>query len=193
MMRRIVPLVAAAAIAGCGTSSPARFYTLNSTATPIAAPVAHASVMVGSVTVPASVDRPEMVVRVAPNRVDVDEFNRWDAPLEDSIARAVAGDLAVQLGTADVTTAPLANFSPDYRVIINVQRFESTPGKSALVEAVWTVRSAATGDVRSGRTVAREAVQGDGYEALAAAHSRALAVVSADIAEAIRAEARDKH
>jgi hypothetical protein len=39
------------------------------------------------------VDQPEFVVQVAPNRVDVDEFNRWDAPLNDGIARAVAGDL----------------------------------------------------------------------------------------------------
>jgi uncharacterized lipoprotein YmbA len=195
--RRIVNLVAAAAIAaalaGCGTTAPARYYTLDSTAAPIGAPLARVSVMVGPVTVPASVDRPEMVVRVAPNRVEVDEFNRWDAPLDDSVARAVAGDLAAQLGSPDVTTAPLANFSPDYRVIINVQRFESTPGKSALVEAVWTVRSAATGDVRSGRTVARESVQGGGFEALAAAHSRALATVSTDIAAAIRSEARDQH
>jgi uncharacterized lipoprotein YmbA len=195
--RRIANLVAAAAIAaslaGCGTTAPARYYTLDSTAAPLGTSLANASVMVGPVTVPASVDRPEMVVRIAPNRVEVDEFNRWDAPLEDSIARAVAGDLAAQLGSPDVTTAPLANFSPDYRVIINVQRFESAPGKSALVEAVWTVRSAATGDVRSGRTVAHETVQGGGYEALAAAHSQALATVSTDIAAAIRSEARDKH
>jgi uncharacterized lipoprotein YmbA len=200
--RRITDLVGAAviaaALAGCGTTAPARFYTLDSTAAPIgasvaSASVASASVMVGPVTVPASVDRPEMVVRVAPNRVEVDEFNRWDAPLQDSIARAVAGDLAAQLGSPNVTTAPLANFNPDYRVIINVQRFESTPGKSALVEAVWTVRSAATGDVRSGRTVAHETVQNGGYQALAAAHSQALTALSADIASAIAAEARNKH
>ena len=42
---------------------------------------------------------------------------------------------------------------------------------------------------RSGRTVAREAVQGEGFDALAAAHSRALAKMSADIAAAIRASA----
>jgi paraquat-inducible protein B len=38
----------------------------------------------------------------------------------------------------------------------------------------------------SGRTIARETVQGDGFEALAAGHSRALATLSADIAAAIR-------
>jgi uncharacterized lipoprotein YmbA len=61
--------------------------------------------MVGPVTVPAAVDQPEFVVQVAPNRVEVDEFNRWVAPLNDSIARAIAGDLALQLGTSEVATA----------------------------------------------------------------------------------------
>ena len=149
----------------------------------------NASVIVGPVTIPASVDQPQFVVQVAANRVEVDEFNRWIAPLNDSIARAVAGDLAVSLDTPVVATTPLANFNPDYRVAIDVQRFESVRGEAAVVEAIWTVRKAASGETRSGRTLARETMQGDSFDALAAAHSRALAVVSDDIASAIRAEA----
>jgi uncharacterized lipoprotein YmbA len=181
-------LVAAAAAAGCASAT-ARFYTLDSMATADAAPPAHYAVLVGPVSVPASVDRPEFVVQIAPNRVDVDEFNRWAAPLNDSIARAVAGDLAVLLGTQDVAVAPLANFNPAYRVTINVQRFDSIQGQAALVDAVWAVGKVGGGPPRSGRTVAREAVQGNGFEALAAAHSRALAKVSGDIAAAIRENA----
>ncbi len=54
------------------------------------------------------------------------------------------------------------------------------------------MRKTAGGETRSGRTVAREPVQGQGFDALAAAHSRAIAKVSADIATAIRAEAEKK-
>ena len=180
-----------AAASGCGTTAPSRFYTLDATAGPDgAAPVAY-GIMVGPVSVPAAVDRPQFVVQAAPNRVDVDEFNRWAAPLSDSIAQAVAGDLVKLLGTPNVAAAPLANFDPAYRVTIEVQRFDSAPGQAALLEAVWTVRKASGGVTRSGRTVAREAVQGDGFDALAAAHSRALAKMSGDIAAAIRAEAED--
>ena len=180
----------AATAAGCGATAPARFYTLDAVATADAAPPMATSILVGPVSVPAAVDRPQFVVQVAPNRVEIEEFNRWAAPLNDSIARAVAGDLAVLLGTADVAVAPLANFDPAYRVSIGVQRFESTPGEAALVEAVWTVRATAGGKTRSGRTIAREPVEGEGFEALAAAHGRALAKLSADIAAAIRAAAR---
>jgi uncharacterized lipoprotein YmbA len=182
----------AAALVGCSRTATARYYTLDSTATPDAAPASHKTVTVGPVSVPASVDQPQFVVQVAPNRVEVDEFNRWVAPLGDSIARAVAGDLAVLLRTPDVATGPLANFDPAYRVTINVQRFDSIRGQAAVVEAVWTVRRTADGKTRSGRTVAREAVQGDGFDALAAAHSRALARMSGDIANAIRAEEAEK-
>ena len=177
--------VVAAAASGCASTT-ARFYTLSATATASDAPAAHYAVLVGPVSVPPSVDRPQFVLQVAPNRVDVDEFNRWAVPLNDGIARAVAGDLAVLLG-ADVAVAPLANFAAAYRVTIDIQRFDSVPGESALVDAAWAVRPMAGGEVRTGRTVASEAVSAKGFDALAAAHSRALAKVSEDIAAAIRA------
>ena len=195
MGRRIAQLIsialAAALAAGCSTA-PSRFYSLSSTSTADGAPATSAKVMVGPVTIPASVDQPEFVVQVAPNRVEVDEFNRWVAPLSDGIARAVAGDLVVLLGTPDVAGSQLANFTPDYRVTIDIQRFETNKGQGVTVEAVWTVRKTAGGETVSGRTVASETAQGQGFDALAAAHSQAIAKMSGEIAAAIRAEAEQK-
>ena len=185
----VMAVFIAAAASACGTTKPSHFYTLDATAAPAGAASGADAVMVGPVSVPAAVDRPQFVVQVAPNRVDVDEFNRWASPLGDAIAQAVAGDLVRLLGTPNVAVAPLGNFAPAYRVTIDVQRFDSVPGQAALVEAVWTVRKTAGGATRSGRTVAREPVQGEGFDALAAAHSRAIAKLSGDVAAAIRAEA----
>ena len=188
---RVVLLVSfallAAVAAGCGPTAAARFYTLDATATAGTAPPARTSVLVGPVSVPAAVDRPQFVVQVAPNRVEIEEFNRWVAPLSEGIARAVAADLAILLGTSDVAAGSLTNFTPAQRVTIDVQRFDSVLGQEVLLDAVWAVRKTAGGQVRSGRTTAREALQGDGFDALAAAHSRALAKLSSDIATAIRA------
>jgi uncharacterized protein len=191
----LITLVAAA-VAGCA-SAPSRFYTLSSTATATAAPAVNYSVLVGPVSIPAEVDRPQFTLQVEPNRVEVEEFDRWVGPLNENIARVVAGNLAVLLGTPRVAVAPLANFDPAYQVTLNIQRFDSvrdqaTKTETVLVEAVWVVRKVAGGIAHSGRTVAHESVPGGGFDELAAAHSRALATVSSDIAAAIRAEADAK-
>ena len=188
----LITLVAVAA-AGCA-SAPSRFYTLNSTATGDGAPAANYAVVVGPVSVPALVDRPQFTVQVATNRVAIDEFNRWAAPLNENIARVVAEDLAALLGTPRVATAPLANFDPAYRVTIDIQRFESV--RSGRSERSGAGRSGVGGPQGGGRrrpfgshgrAASRRRVTD--FDALAAAHSRALAKVSGDIAAAIRAEA----
>jgi hypothetical protein len=181
-----------AAMAACGRSAPARFYTLAPTATASGGPAVPVAVVVGPVTIPAAVDRPEFVVQVAPNRVELDEFNRWVAPLDDGIARAVAGNLSALLGTPRVAPAPFAYGTPDFAVQIDVQQFQSVPGKTVLVDAVWVVRSSAGGAARSGRTVAREDVGAPSFDELAASLSRAVETLSADIATAIRAAAGTK-
>jgi uncharacterized lipoprotein YmbA len=182
----------AAAAAGCA-SSPSRFYTLNSTAVADGLSTTNYAVVVGPVSIPALVDRPQFMLQVATNRVQIDEFNRWAEPLKDNIAHVIAGNLAALLGTTQVATTPPANFNPAFRVSIDIQRFESVRGESALVEAVWVVHRLTGGAATSsGRTVAREPVQGDSFDALAAAHSRALAEVSGDIAAVIRTEAGAK-
>lgn len=180
--------------AGCA-SAPARFYTLNATAKPDSAPSANYSVIIGPVFIPATVDRPQFVVATAPNRVELEEFNRWAAPLGESIARVVSLNLGAQLGTARVASAPLPDFGPAYRVTIRIERFESVRGDgkidgAALVDALWTVRGPDGENVVSGRFTLTEAAPGDSFEAIAAAHSRALAKMSGDIALAIRQVAK---
>jgi len=189
-MRHLAIACVASMTVACGASAPARFYTLAASAVSGTESPTRCAVLVGPVSVPPAVDRPQFVVQVAENRVEIDEFNRWIAPVNDAIARAVAGNLSILLGTPDVAVAPLASFDPTYRVSIDVQRFDSVRGRSATIDAVWTVRATATARAQSGRTFARENVQGDGYDALAVSHSKALAKVSEDIEAAIRALAK---
>ncbi len=75
----------------------------------------------------------------------------------------------------------------DYRVAIEVQSFDSAPGSAATLNAVWIVRRTKDGKSVTGRTTVSEPTAAAGYEALAAAHSRALAQMSQAIADAIRA------
>jgi uncharacterized lipoprotein YmbA len=190
LTHRLAIVLIAAVTAGCG-SPVARFYTLDSIAKADGSPAARYTISVGPVSLPGSVDRPQFVVQVAANQVDLDEFHRWAAPLDDGVARAVAGNLSVILGSSQVAPTALARFTPDYVVVIDVLQFETTPGKGVVIEALWAVRKSG-GKTRTGRTIAREDVQGPGFDALAAAHSRALATMSQEIADAIRAQAASR-
>jgi len=177
--------------AGC-TSAPSKFYTLNSTAKGDGKSQANYTIAVGSVSIPLEVDRPQFTIQASANRIEIDEFNRWAEPLNSNIARVIARDLAVLLGTPRVTAVIMPYFDAAYRVTIDIQRFESIPGKSAQIEAVWVVRKSSGGKSVSGHTVAFEPVEDSSLDALAAAHSRALAKISSDIAGAIRTEATKK-
>lgn len=183
-LTRLAAFACIAVAAGCATSPPSRFYTLGGPATPARA-VAEFAVAVGPVSIPAVVDRPEIVVTVGDNEVWPDEFNRWAGPLAEMIGMALVENLTAQLRTPRVALlAQTALDAPDYRVVVDVQRFESVPGSHALVDAVYSVRRMKDGVAESGRATRRETVPDKSYDALAAAHSRAVAGVSGEIARA---------
>ncbi|MCG6862342.1 MAG: PqiC family protein [Chromatiaceae bacterium] len=181
----VLPALVLILAAGCA-SPPSRFYTL-STTDAAASPVSALSLSVGPVSVPAAVDRPQIVVSTGANQVHLDELNRWASPLKDEISRVVAENLVVMLGTAKVTQFPqTSSGEAAYRVAIEVQRFDSVPGSHARLDAVWTLRRVKDDKSRTGRTSVQEPVSATGFDGLAAAHSRAVARLSRDIADAVR-------
>jgi uncharacterized lipoprotein YmbA len=183
----LAPGVLAIWLAGC-TSTPAHLYTLNPTAMAPASDdlrLPNIAVVLGPISIPGIVDLQQIVVSNSANQVSVDEFNRWASPLRNNISLVVADNISVLLGTPNVSSA--LTLTADYRVAIEVQSFESTPGDSAHLSALWTVRRVKDGATATGRTTTRETSSDQGYGALAAAHSRCLGRLSTDIAEAIRA------
>lgn len=175
-------------LGGCKSPS-ASFYTLspdrslaNSGATRSIAAV------IGPVTIPDLVDRPQIVTRVGDNEVEINEFARWAQPLSGDIGGVIAANLAVLLNSPQISVFELTREPPGvWRVRIDVMRFESTPGRDVTVDVLWAVRPPGNGRSVTGRSVAHEAVSGPGFEALVAAHDRALASVSRDIAAALQA------
>src|SRR5262245_43795350 len=118
-----IALMLLALVAGCGSSPMSRFYRLSADAAP-GATASSLSVVVGPVSIPAIVDRPQIVVSTGPNQVRLDEFNRWASPLQGDIARVVAENLTAMLGTPQVTLSTLSA-DGSYRAVIEVQRFDS--------------------------------------------------------------------
>lgn len=186
----LIALVLVLSATACSRSPRSSFYTLVPQAAPPAQALSAAapSVSVGPVTIPELVDRPQIVVRVAENRVEVLESHRWAEPLKSEIPRLVAQDLGRMLGSSRVSSyGQSAGADATYRVLVDIVRLEAAPGDAATVQALWTVRR---GSARiKGESLVREKVSGPGYDQLVSACSRALAAVSSDIAKAIRADA----
>ncbi|CAG9224284.1 ABC_trans_aux domain-containing protein [Paraburkholderia sabiae] len=172
---------------GC-KSPPTSFYTLRADPSiERSSDMVHGAVVVGPVTVPELVDRPQLVTRVSGNEVALDEFARWGEPLRSGVAAAIAGDLTRLLGSERVSvSSQTVAGTESWRVRIDIVQFDSMPGEAVAIDALWTVRVAGRTTLLTGRSAVREPVSGSGYDALVAAHSRALATVSRDIAAAIR-------
>lgn len=183
--------IVAALCAGCSSPPKERFYTLAPAPAAMQPAAASAqprtSVAIGPVRVPDAVDRPQMVVREGPNRVEILEQQRWAGSLRSEIARALVAGIGERLPDVQVSAGDSqAARSAAYRVAIDVERFDAALNDSVSVQALWTVRQDNGTQVASGRYSASEPTGPGAYDAIAAAYGRTLAGMSGVIADAVR-------
>ncbi len=178
-----------ALLAGCGAAQPPRYHSLMPAVSTTARPVVAAGSLgweLLPVAIPAGVDQPQWVVRTVDGSLAVLEQERWIAPLGDEVRAAVTDRLTQVVG------APAASAAPGrrWRIRIDVQRFDSVPGREARIEGTWTLASDAEGAAPlrcRGEFV--QALAAGGYLALAKGHQQAAAQLADAIASALKAVA----
>jgi uncharacterized protein len=179
-------LVVALLLVACRSAS-TEYYTLVSPPRERPAPVTEAFQLdVLPVDVPPEVDRAEIVVREGRGKLTPVETRSWISPLGRELRHALSDDLTSALRVRDVAGATAVAGIPTYRIKLVVQRFDSSLGARASIEAISTIRdtnSHAPAIVCSHR--ASEGA-GPGYEQLAEAHQRAVAAIAAQVAATIR-------
>lgn len=170
----------AMAAAGCGSAPPPRLHSLLGAPVRAAAPAL--SWRLATVALPAQADRPQFVVRRADGSYAVLEQERWQAPLQDELHDALAEQLAARLGPAG--QLPAAGHA-EWRITLDVQRFDATPGRSTLV-ARWRLQSAT---LRAGLACAvhLEQATGDDAPALAQGHRQNVQRLAAGLAPVLQA------
>ena len=204
MMRfRMGCISIAVLLAGCSSPKPT-FYSFN------AAPITQVSsgakdtrIMVGPVTLPVMVDRPQLVLQNANKTVQVYEYHRWANTLKGDVGDAIASNVAQVLAISNVwnfTQSTQTNF--DYQVFVDVQSIDTKLGGPVEVDVQWTIKSApaikpsskttaltassgALAKPIMGRSLVQEQVTGSGFEAIVAAQSRAFSKVGQEIARSI--------
>ena len=165
---------------GSCVSTSAHYYTLmsepeHSAAATVAVPF---RLEIGSI--PAQVDRSELVVRLPDGRMAIMDSERWIAPVADELQNALSVELLRRLAAIS-PTEPTGLRSLTIR--LNLERFESSPYRYVLVEASWhlALNSPARNVSVLCRSRAYEQVTGS-YPDLVRGYQRAVAAVASEIA-----------
>ncbi len=177
---------------GCTGKSPkADFYVL--TAIPASASAATAlsgemAIAVGPVSLPAELDRKQIVTRNAGNRLKIAELHRWAGPLQDNITSALTTNLTALLGTDRVAPYNRESLFPfTHHVVISINRFDGHLESEVLLDITWSIKKTGVSEpLLIERTKIREPVATPDYTGLVAAQSKALAEISTRIADAIK-------
>jgi len=179
---------------GCsigGASRPAEFYILNTEpGAPVSsrmAPTGPLSVGLGPVTMPDIFERPQIVTRPQPNRLELAEFDRWGGDLNRDLSRVLAQNLMSRLNTDSILLRPWSSRdNPDFQIAVQVFRFDGNVGSVAKLEGVWRLMDGAKGcELAVQRFSFDESPAGSGYLEFVSAMSRAVARLSQEIAERI--------
>jgi hypothetical protein len=176
-------------LAAC--ASPAtRFYTLAATEQPALGSLsatAPLTVGLGPVSLPGYVDRPEIVTRASPYRVDVAEFDQWAEPLVDKFPAVLVTDLAALLpGDRVIGFPPLMPTPVDLQIEVTVSRFDVDAGGLATLLAEWRVQRKSAPPL-FGRTQAVAQAADSSTAAHVAALSQTVAGLASDLAAGVAA------
>lgn len=141
------------------------------------------SVGVGPVAIPEVLDRPQIVTRTGPNKLRIDEFHRWAGRLDEDFARVLAENISLLLPTEQVAVFPWdVSFDPRYQVALNILRFEGRWGKDVLLEVFWKIIDPQKQTaLRVQKSVIKEPLADENYEALIAIKSRMVEILSNQI------------
>ena len=129
------------------------------------------------------------MTRGSGNLIEIAEFDLWAGSLKDDFLRVLAENLSILLETDKMLLYPYIGVVPlDFRIGMNLNRFEGTPGERVVLDATWVVLEGP--DKKEGvvqKSQISEPVSGSDYQALVAAQSRAVEKLGREIATAIRA------
>ena len=179
---------------GCAGGSPSKFYTLSPMPVTDAKvgkeadgrPVA---VALGPVRLPYYLARKEIVTRTDAHRIDVAENEFWGGSLKDDFSGTLLENLTLLLAEDRITLYSWPGGGRgDYRVAVDVIRFDGSRGGEVVLLTKWVIRDGRDNkELRSRDTRIRETVNDRSYEALVGGMSRAVARLSREIGEDIKA------
>jgi len=140
--RRLLTVTALTTLLAACASAPTRFHTLDPVA-PAALPAQRpllVPVRVESVVIPPELDRPQIVRRVGPGKLDLADDDRWAGPLDELARGALASDLAQRLAPGSTVRAD--DPAPPRllrKIDVVIERFEGATAGPVTLVVRWTL------------------------------------------------------
>jgi len=178
--------------AACSSTPPVKYYTLNTLPEMQQNVSEDASsdqiaVGLGPMEFPKYLNRPQILIRKSPNRVEVSEFNRWAGPLQGDFLRVLAKNISILLPMSRVAVYPWKDqFSPTHRIKLNFEQFDGRFGKHVILNVTWSIENRKDkNEPVVKNSLIKETVSTENYEAVVSAKSRAIAMLSQEIVAVI--------
>jgi uncharacterized lipoprotein YmbA len=194
----LIVLGACAIAAGCSVLSPqpdpSKFFILTPISDSMGSgaqlastnPGSQLTIGIGPVDFPEYLRRLPVVKRVAPNRVDLADEERWAEPLDKNFVRVLSENLATLLDTQRIEKFPWPlKTRIDYQVEVNVERFETTSDGRAQLMASWIIRDGPTDKILYASRASAATPAGSDELSASAALSSDLATFSKEIASRV--------
>jgi uncharacterized lipoprotein YmbA len=189
-----IGLAAMMGLSGCRSiTAPVSFYTLppldpGAVATAVDDNRPALTVGIQPVTLPGYLNRSEMVRRSGANRLEIASQQRWADYLDRMVQETLAENLQLLMPRDQVVKAPWpAGVKPEVTVDYQFQELIGASDGTMRMRVVWTLaRRSGDPPAQSQRMSLTEPMPGSGFDALAAAHSRALAALGRRTAESLR-------
>ncbi|MDA8160300.1 MAG: PqiC family protein [Desulfobacteraceae bacterium] len=182
----------AASLAACGASRPVTYYNL--TALPPASETEHEppagarrlSLGLGPISLPESLSRPQMALRMDDQRLRYDDLHRWSGSLSEDFAETLLEDILSRLpsGTTALVFPWQGHFSPSHRLTMTVIRFDGALGGQVTLKTRWSLTQGQT-LVAARQSEFTVATAGPLYRDLVTAQSQAVAKLGKEIAQVI--------
>lgn len=132
-------------IPGCTRTVQVSFYQLSAVGSPPFGDgdsvISDSVLGIGPVSLPEYLDRPQMIVRLGANQLQLSDSHRWVEPLAENIPHVLRENLANLLHTEQLLFYPWGrDMIVSYQLVIDLVRFDGDGLDKGYLEAIWSIR-----------------------------------------------------
>jgi hypothetical protein len=186
----LILLFAGTLLSACLSTPPTQFYVLEPLTEPPSSSTASEKkrqIGIGPISIPTLLERKQIVTRLPDNSIKIAEFHQWASPLKDNVAQVLTHNLAA-LQTGDlIRVYPWSAYGAvDYRIIIDIIRFDTRQEQSVNLEANWAIMNEKNHTlISNGRTKIEHPLDAPSYPATVKALNKILSEFSRELSQAL--------